>query len=396
VGKRLSGAQVMGTSTSAAAVPLNDASAPLLLFEHPASAGYVLAEARLSSEATLNALSLPMIDILTPALRRWAADERVVAVLVTGSGERAFSAGGDIQALYHAMVRNHRAGEHVDDYPDRFFEREYRLDFLLHTFRKPVVSLGHGIVMGGGLGVFSGARFRVVTGQSRIAMPEISIGLFPDAGATVLLGRLPVHVATFLAMTGSHINAADALAIGLGTHAVAAAERHRVAERLLGAPWTGRAAADCEVAAGALSDLPGAGLPALQIDAVPDELHPDGSAAEVAARIQALAGRDNWIDRGLATLRRGCPASLGIVTEQLRRAPGLSLADCFRLEMVVATHCARRSDFAEGIRALIIDKDNAPRWQHGSPQDLPADYVAGHFVSPWPQNPLHDLEVTAT
>jgi enoyl-CoA hydratase/carnithine racemase len=367
---------------------------PVLLFEHVAQSGHVIAEARLNSEATLNALSLPMIEILGPALTRWGRDPAVVAVLLTGAGERAFSAGGDIQALYRAIVRNHAAKAVVDDYPFRFFEQEYRLDYQIHTFSKPVVSIGHGVVMGGGLGVFSGARFRLVTERSRIALPEVTIGLFPDAGATWLLRNMPEHLATFLGTTGASINGADALALGIATHSVSAATRGEVLERLRSVRWQGDREQDDRSIAAVLEQLPAAELPARQVDDVPASLHARGSIQEVAARVRDLAGRSAWIDAAIGAMDRGCPTSVGIVVEQMQRARSLDLADCFRLEMVVATHCATEPDFAEGVRALIIDKDNRPKWRFPSLEALPDEYVAGHFVAPWSRNPLDDLEET--
>lgn len=371
--------------------PVNDPGEPLLLFEHGTASGHVVAEARLNAEATLNALSLPMIEILHPALDRWEADPAVVAVLLTGAGDRAFSAGGDIQALYRAMVRNHEAGKVVDDYPFRFFESEYRLDYRLHRFAKPLIALGHGVVMGGGLGVFSGARYRVVTEKTRIALPEVTIGLFPDAGATWLLSSMPRHAATFLAMTGAHLNAADALAIDVADHSVAAAERGRVLEALLGLPWQGTDT-DHDAVRGSLDGLPPAALPTPQLGAVPEDLDAAGTVLEVAERIRALGGRSDWIDGGIKVMNRGCPTSVGIVVQQLQRSRGMSLADTFRLEMVVATQCARHDDFAEGVRALLIDKDNQPRWRYPSLEALPEAYVAEHFEAPWPRNPLDNLE----
>jgi enoyl-CoA hydratase/carnithine racemase len=151
--------------------PINDKHAPVLLFEHATRSGHVLAEAHLHVEATLNSLSLEMIDIIHPALEGWAARPEVVAVLFTGAGDRAFCAGGDIQALYYAMVKNHEHGDVVDEYPFEFFEREYRFDHQIHTYSKPVIAVGHGVVMGGGLGILSAARYRLVTERSRIAMP---------------------------------------------------------------------------------------------------------------------------------------------------------------------------------------------------------------------------------
>ncbi|MYG11605.1 MAG: enoyl-CoA hydratase/isomerase family protein, partial [Gammaproteobacteria bacterium] len=166
---------------------LNDESASVVLREHEAGGGQIVAEAHLNVQKTLNSLSVEMTQIITPALKAWGADERIAAIVFTGAGDRAFCAGGDIQALYHAMVRNHAAGHTVDSYPFEFFENEYRMDYLIHTCPKPVVSVGHGVVMGGGLGIFSASRFRVVTETSRIAYPEVTIGLFPDAGGTAML-----------------------------------------------------------------------------------------------------------------------------------------------------------------------------------------------------------------
>ena len=136
--------------------------APVLTFEYEVANGLLVAEARLNSESTLNALSLEMIDLLIPPVAEWAANDRVAAVLISGGGERAFCAGGDIQALYRAMQINHHAGERVDEYPYEFFEREYRLDYRLHSYPKPLIALGHGVIMGGGLGLFRAADVRVV------------------------------------------------------------------------------------------------------------------------------------------------------------------------------------------------------------------------------------------
>lgn len=363
----------------------------VLVEEHPTASGQVVAQVTLNVEATLNSLSLGMAHSIAAALRAWRGDGRIASVLFRGAGERAFCAGGDIQALYAAMVRNHAAGEVADPYPFEFFEHEYRLDHLIHTYPKPVVALGHGVVMGGGLGIYSGSRYRVVTESSRIACPEVTIGLFPDAGATWLLRNLDQALALYLGCTGSHINAADALATGMATHCVPAASREAVVAALAGVDYTG-GGADHERVDAALAALPSAPLPDPQVGDVPERLSLEGSYAEVAERIAGLSGTSRWVDRGIAAMQRGCPTSVGILIEQLRRAPELTLADCFRLEMTVATHCAHNGDFAEGVRALIIEKDNRPRWRFGDLNGLDAAHVLGHFEPPWPRNPLHDLE----
>jgi enoyl-CoA hydratase/carnithine racemase len=374
--------------------PGNSPGASVLLFEHEARGGHIVAEARLNAAATLNALTLEMIDILTPALQNWSLDDSVVAVVVTGSGERAFSAGGDVQALYLAMESNHHAGDRVDDYPYDFFEREYRLDYLLHNFPKPLVAVGHGVIMGGGLGLFSAASIRIVTENVRIAFPEVTIGLFPDAGGTWLLRNIEPHLGLFLGMTGSQVNGADALLLGLGTHAVAREDLDQLLSGILGLGFDAEPTSDGQRISEYLFDQRSVTMPEAELPNVSESVTVDDDLADVVSWLRGLAGRSAWIDKGLATLERGCPTTVGIVHEQIKRGRGMSLADCFRLEMTVATHCADNHDFSEGVRALLIDKDNQPNWQFGDLESLPHDYVADHFEEPWSVNPLHDLETT--
>ncbi len=372
---------------------LNDVDASVVLKQHDASADYVVAEAMLNVVATLNSLSIEMIDILEPALKRWREDDRVACVLITGAGDRALCAGGDIQALYHAMSKNHEAGRIVDDYPFRFFEREYRLDYLIHTYPKPVVALGHGVVMGGGLGIFSGSQHRIVTERSRIAFPEVTIGLFPDAGGTWMLRNLARGVAMFLGCTGSHINGADAIEIGVATASVAGDARASVLMALQEVEYTGDTIDASRIEA-SLRDLPRPVLPDAQVSLIPQSMGVDGSYVDVCDRINALAGTSAWVDKGIEKMHSGCPTSIGVVIEQLRRAPELELADCFRLEMTVATHCARFEDFAEGVRTLLFDKDKQARWRYGDIAGLDPAHVIEHFDPPWTNNPLENLEST--
>lgn len=387
------GNMTSASSTAAPAVPLNDLDQPVVFSEHATRSGHVVAHIELNVPGTLNSLSLAMIDLLRPALEHWAERNDVVAVMIIGSGDKAFCAGGDIQALYHAIVENHDAGSVVNRYPFDFFEREYRLDYQLHTFPKPVLALGHGIVMGGGFGIFGGSRYRLVTERSRLAFPEVTIGLFPDAGGTWLLREMPAHLGVFLGMTGSHMNAADALATGVGTHFFSSARRAELLPGLLELNWSGFESKDHRLLAQWLDTQSESAPMAAETAAVPVSLDAQGSIQEIAASVRALAGTSEWIDRGIAAMDAGCPTSVGIVVEQLKRAPTLDLDDCFRLEMTVGTHCALEKDFKEGVRALLIDKDGAPHWQHASIDDLPLEHVLAHFVEPWDTNPLQDLGV---
>ena len=369
----------------------NQTSPSVLITEHTNSSGFVIGQATLNVEATLNSLSLEMIRLLMPALQQWSTRDEVAAVVITGAGDRAFCAGGDIQALYHAISANHQAGSVVDDYPFRFFEEEYRLDYCIHTYPKPIVTLGHGVVMGGGLGIFGASTYRVLTEKSRLAVPEITIGLFPDAGASWTLRNMPPHHALFLGLTGSHVNASDALLTGMGTHVVAHDERESWLRGLLELPWSAEPEVNTETLKNWLDAQARPDLADSEISRVPErDIHFDDLVGEVDA-VYALEGTSPWIDRGIANLRNGCPTTAGIVLEQLRRVPAMSLEDCFRMELTVATHCAQNADFQEGVRALLIDKDNAPNWQYADIASLPMDHVLSHFEPPWPEHPLADL-----
>jgi enoyl-CoA hydratase/carnithine racemase len=369
-------------------------SAPVKIDERGVGAGKKLAVATLDVPATLNSLSLPMIEILAPAFSRWERDPSIVAVVLKGAG-RAFAAGGDVQALYASMTKNLAAGRRVDDYAETFFEREYRLDYQMHRFPKPLIALGHGIVMGGGLGLFSASQYRVVTETSRIAMPEVTIGLFPDAGATWILRSLAPQIGLFLGITGSHLNATDALHINLATHAVPSARLADLETALGKLPWRSEPS-DRDVIARMFAEFRLEALPEGPLKQLDAELRATlparaANAGVASDAVRALAGRHAWIDRGIATLDKGCPTSVGIVVEQLARAGAFTLADSFRFELVVATHCARRGEFAEGVRALLIDKDNAPKWRYANTAALPDEVVAAHLQPPWPDNPLADL-----
>ena len=227
-------------------------------------------------------------------------------------------------------------------------------------------------------------------------MPEVTIGLFPDAGASWILKGLSSGLAAWLGMTGTHMMAADALHIGLGTHAIPAAAWSTLVDGLTHARWQGGRADTLQIEAlyrarAASRRCPTARWPGTPRCSNPRSRRFRRRSKKPPRALTELSGRDEWIDKGLATMRSGCPASVGIVHEQLRRVGSMSLADTFRMELNVANHCARNPDFAEGVRALIIDKDNKPAWRYGSLRDLPHDYVTAHFETMWPTHPLADL-----
>ena len=362
---------------------MHAADAPLLIAELPAANGCVLGSLTLNVESSLNSLTLEMIRAMTAALTNWRSRDDVVAIVLTGRGPKAFCAGGDIQALYRSCVANQQAGSEVDDYARCFFTEEYQLDLLMHQYPKPIMTLGHGVVMGGGFGLLSASRFRVLTERSRLAFPEITIGLFPDAGGSWVLKQLPLAVAAFLGLTGSQLNARDALSLGIGTHVIGHDSREDVLTDLAELSWQlSSDAANSAVLEDFLAVLHKAPreLPS-ELEALPEWAVQVEDLVSTAAALFALQGQSEWIDRGLDNLRRGCPTTAAIVLEQLRRVQGMTLSESFAMELAIATRCAQLADFPEGVRALLIDKDGQPDWQYKTFAQTPKAHVLSHFVN---------------
>ncbi|NQE50471.1 enoyl-CoA hydratase/isomerase family protein [Herbaspirillum rubrisubalbicans] len=384
---------------------MNPAAAPVLFEELTATNGRRIGIATLASEKTLHAISLEMVQLLTPQLQRWQADPGVAMVILQAQGEKAFCAGGDLQQLYRSM-REHHASPERDDirantYAAEFFEQEYRLDYLIHSFAKPILCWGHGIVMGGGIGLMAGCSHRVVTEKSRLAMPEITIGLYPDVGGSWFLARMPGKTGIFLALTGANLNASDALFAGLADYRVAHAGKQAVIDALLVQSWG--AGNDAELldrvlgAAQASSLQDGTAAFAVSnlrthFDLI-ESLCRRPTLPEIVEGILALSTDDAWLSKAQAALRAGAPGSAWLGYALQKRVRPLSLAEVFRLEFVVSLHCAARPDFVEGIRALIIDKDQRPQWSPASLASATPQWVEGFFTDPWSRehHPLADL-----
>lgn len=360
------------------------------------SDGQILAEVNgclglitLNRPQALNALSLAMIRDMTALLNHWAARPEIQAVAVLGAGREgkapAFCAGGDIRFFHQAALAGDPAlGE--------FFTAEYRLDHLIHNFPKPCVALMDGIVMGGGMGISQGARLRVVNERSVLAMPETGIGLFPDVGGGWFLAQCPGHVGEWLALTGQSIGAGDAITWGLADVFVAAEHWPAMAEELRHGE---QPSAEHVVATvmGRADIAPSSDTPVPLIDR-------HFGQPTLSAILDSLAqADDDWSRQTLATLQARSPTMMAVALELVRRARALDLADDLRLERDLVHHAFHlrgpaRSETVEGIRALAIDKDQAPRWQPAKVAEVDAAEVAAFFVSPWmpDTHPLRDLE----
>ncbi|MDF1780068.1 MAG: enoyl-CoA hydratase/isomerase family protein [Alcanivoracaceae bacterium] len=367
---------------------------PVLFRTESTASGYSIGVATLNSPKSLNSLSLDMIDLLLPQLLRWQDDDSVVAVWLEGEGEKAFCAGGDIVRMYQSMVDT-PAGER-NRYIENFFSQEYQLDYLLHTYAKPVICWGHGIVMGGGLGLLSGCSHRVVTERCRIAMPEITIGLHPDVGGSWFLSRMPGRSGLFLGLTGAQVNAADALYVGLADRVIEGQAKGEVFAELQTLSLSKSLDDNTQQISAllrrhelALDKLPQSAL-RQHFDEI-NSLCDADTLAEVVANIVNYSGDDEWMSKAAKTLSRGCAQTAWLVWEGQKRVKHLSLAQAFRMEWNMSVTCAARGDFQEGVRALLIDKDGKPAFRFARVDDVPSDYINEFFKDAVQPHPLEDL-----
>ncbi len=344
-----------------------------ILFGRLGGVGTVL----LNRPQALNAFTLGMYRQFDPALRAWANDPAVHAVLIEGAGDRAFCAGGDVRAVYEA-------GKGISGDPDFtrvFFAEEYRIIGFIHHYPKPYIAILDGITMGGGAGVSVNGAYRIATEKTMFAMPETGIGLFPDVGATRFLNLCPGHIGRYLGLTGARLGAADARYCGLATHFVPRERVPALKEALAAMAWE----VDHENA---------------QVEALLDQFAADPGPPPIGARravidrcfagetmeaiFDALAAETEdraWAEETRATLLTKSPTSLRITLRQLVEGRGMSLEDALRLEYRMTQHVMAAHDFYEGIRAVLIDKDQKPQWRPAILAEVDAAMTDGYFAS---------------
>ena len=341
----------------------------------------VLAEVRnhighltLNRPAGLNAITLDMVRSLTTQLQTWADDPQVYAVVLRGAGDKAFCAGGDIRSLYDSFKQG-------DSLHQDFFVEEYALDLAIHHYRKPVLALMDGFVLGGGMGLVQGADLRVVTERSRLAMPEVAIGYFPDVGGSYFLSRIPGELGVYLGVTGVQIRAADALYCGLADWCIDSAKLAELDQKLDRLQWKDSPLKDLQgvLAKLAVQQLPDAPLAALRpaIDhffALPD-------VPSMVEQLQQVTVADSheWALTTATLMQTRSPLAMAVTLQMLRRGRRLSLEQCFALELHLDRQWFERGDLIEGVRALIIDKDKTPHWNPATIHELDASHVESFF-----------------
>jgi len=340
----------------------------------------------LNRPAALNALSHDMVRELAAIVERCRTDSGIVALVLRGAGTKGFCAGGDVRAL-HAMRERNDSGW------QQFFIDEYRLDYALHMFPKPVVALLDGITMGGGMGLGQAARLRIVTERTKIAMPETRIGFLPDVGATRFLSVMPAEVELYVGLTGVTLTGAEALYVHLADLCVPSEWLDTFEERLL------RIATDDTDADTLLRALRTVFEP-------PCNVVPHAGMAAFAQLILRHFDRRSGIDRIAATLRQDLerehprevrqwlqatydamtahsPTMLYVTREALLRGRQMTLAECFRMELGIVTRAIEEGDFSEGVRAHLVDKDRKPRWAPATLVEVRPERVRHFLASPW-------------
>ena len=368
---------------------------PVLFDTLTTDCGHVIGMMTLNDPKALNALSVDMCKLMASQLATWRDDEKVVAVILKGAGDKAFCAGGNIRKLYDSMLDNPPL---PNPYAVEFFTNEYSLYRQMHFYPKPLILWGNGIVMGGGMGLMAMCSHRVVTETTRFAMPEITIGLYPDATGSWFLARMPAKVGLFLGLTGAYCNAQDAIFTSLAEYAVASDEYDKVVQALTQANWQSSLDGKQEIS---LHDVASQALATVHHT----EQLADSNILSHFDRVQALVNQgsiydidkaltaddfaqvdgeqDKWLSKAVDTYKHGCPVSAVLTYEAYERAKKLSLEQVLYMEMNLSLHCANNPDFREGVRALLIDKDRNPQWSRTLEQCDKA-YIESHFASAFP------------
>jgi enoyl-CoA hydratase len=339
---------------------------PEILFERRGKAGFVT----FNRPSALNAVTLGMVRALANQLVRWADDSAVTRVVVTAAGERAFSAGGDIRALYDLGC----AGKYGDMLS--FWREEYTLNALIKRYPKPYIALIDGIVMGGGVGLSVHGSHRVAGDRYLFAMPEVGIGFFPDVGATWFLPRLPGELGAYCALTGERLNAADGVNASLATHRVPSARLSELRDALC-------CAVSVDTSLASFAEPAGGGPVTLRRSAI-DRLF---GAAQVEDILLALdrEARSGSSDAGFASataaiIRAKSPVSLKLALAQIRAGNTLGFGACMQTEFRIVSRIIHGKDFYEGVRAVIVDKDNAPQWRPAALHDVTHAEIERHFA----------------
>lgn len=341
-----------------------------LLIEVRHHIGYIT----LNRPAALNSINLGMVRQMHATLKEWANDSEVAAVVVRGEGEKAFCAGGDIRTIYEHVLAG--KNEHMI-----FFDEEFELNKYIYGYPKPYIALMDGYVMGGGMGISQGASHRVISERSKISMPEVGIGYFPDVGGSYFISRCPGAIGTYLGVTGIMAHGNDSIYAGLADWMLAS-EKFKIFQEKLEALNSKSISHDQinQILKDLDATTSGDGS---HLASIRDLIELHFSHATIPKILRSLESEKRpehqaWAEKTLETMRKRSPISMAATQVLIRLGKDLSMPDCFAMEFGLIPKWMKEGDFIEGVRALIVDKDHKPKWKHTS-EELTSEFIDSLF-----------------
>lgn len=329
----------------------------------------------LNRPRALNALSFEMVDQIGKQLEQWKTDQGVSLIGIEGAGEKGLCAGGDIRALYDQRNSN------LEEAAFSFFSTEYRMNIAVHQYPKPILAYMNGIVMGGGVGISAGAKYRIVTEKTKWAMPEMNIGFFPDVGASYFMNSMPGYLGRYLALSSLTVGPADVLYLGAADYYMDSQRWGDFRQAVREQNW------ELDTADKRLGQLLDqytvSTIPDAKLEAKREKIDRHFSRESMEEIMQSLDSAavegDEWAAQTADLLREKSPTSLKVTLEQMKRGSGKPLSDCFAMELALSMNLVKSHDFAEGVRAVLVDKDRNPKWSPASLEEVREEDVSACF-----------------